>query len=118
MGRLQHHALILLASLAPLAWATEQPCDAGGATRECARLLSNLGTLYYSQARYREAEPLLSRAIAVWSVSSPESVDFAITLHDLAAVYRAEARYADAIPLYERSLNLREALEGSNSVSL
>jgi tetratricopeptide (TPR) repeat protein len=118
MGRVQHRTLILLAAFALVGWAGDGACDARAETRECARILSNLGSVYYSETRYREAEPLLSRAIALWLSSSPESVDLAITLHNLAAVYRAEARYADAIPLDERSLSLRDTIEGSNSASL
>src|SRR5260370_4371786 len=62
-------AVIALVALGRVVWGADDPCSAQRSDVECARILSNLGTVYYSQARYREAEPLFVRAIALWSSS-------------------------------------------------
>ncbi len=116
MERTARAVLIGFVMLMRIVWA-EDACGNHPETSDCARILSNLGSLYYSQARYREAEPLFERAIALWSTHD-QKADLAITLHDLAAVYRAEARYPEAIRTYERALDLRESLNGPKAVSL
>lgn len=102
---------------ARLVWAADA-CNRTQEPGECARILSNLGSIYYSQARYREAEPLFARAVELWSKSGQASADLAITLHNLAAVYRAQARNPEAILIYQRALHLRESLYGPNAAEL
>ena len=80
----------------------EPTCD------QLTAVLSNLGSLYYSTGRYRDAEPLLHRAVAQWPSDAPGTNGLATALANLAAVYRAEARYAEAAPLYQRALELGE----------
>jgi len=117
MERTATVVLIAFVALTQLGWA-EDPCGNHPETSECARILSNLGSVYYSQAKYREAEPLFERAIALWSTYNPKAADMATTLHNLAAVYRAEARYPEAIRTYKRALGLRESLNGPKAVGL
>jgi tetratricopeptide (TPR) repeat protein len=97
MERTSKAAIIAIVALGRIAWGADDPCSAQRNDVECARILSNLGTVYYSQARYREAEPLFVRAIALWSSSDAQAADLAITLHNLADVYRSQTRYPDAI---------------------
>jgi tetratricopeptide (TPR) repeat protein len=113
MARAWKPAIICMAvAAARVTWA-DNLCNGRQDAGECARILSNLGSLYYSQARYSEAEPLFVGAIALWERVS--QADLAITLHDLAALYRAEARYRESIQLYKRALRIRESLYGSNA---
>ena len=81
-------------------------------------VLNNLGSRYYSAGRYTEAEPLLNRAVEIWSADSAAQPQFATALHNLAAVYRAQGRFAEALPLYERALELRQAVAGPNDPTL
>jgi tetratricopeptide (TPR) repeat protein len=118
MERTSKAAIIALVALGRIAWGAGDTCDVQRSDAECARILSNLGTVYYSQARYREAEPLFVRAVALWSSSDAHAADLAITLHNLAALYRAQARYPDAIQSYERALGVRESLYGQNATVL
>jgi tetratricopeptide (TPR) repeat protein len=111
-------AIIAIVALGRVVWGADDPCSAQRNGVECARILSNLGTVYYSQARYQEAERLFVRAIALWSSSDAQAADLAITLHNLAAVYRSQARYPEAIQSYERALDLRESLYGRDATVL
>lgn len=118
MGQASKAALIcLLPVVAQMAWA-DDACNSVRDPSQCARILSNLATVYYSQFRYGEAEPLFLRAIDLWSTAPQGSADLAITLHNLAALYRAQARYAEAIQSYERALRIRESLYGLNAAGL
>lgn len=112
MARAWKPAIICMVVAAQVTWA-DSICDGRQDAGGCARILSNLGSLYYSQARYSEAEPLFVRAIALWAPVS--QADLAVTLHDLAALYHAEARYRESIQLYDRALGIRESLYGSNA---
>src|ERR1700732_2650196 len=118
MERTLKSAIIAVVALGRVAWGADDPCRAQRSEVKCARILSNLGTVYYSQARYREAEPLFIRAVAVWSASNSQVAELAVTLHNLAALYRAQTRYSDAIQSYERALRLRESLYGQNATEL
>jgi len=96
-------------------------CEAAGETHQCseyASVLNNLGSLYFSTVKYREAEPLLEQAVAVSSDRPADEAVLEKALHNLAAVYRAEVRYAQALPVYERALSLRESREGSDAFAL
>ena len=100
---------VLIHSVVPSVWAAQQTDPA---------VLNNLGSLYYSNGRYAEAEPLLNRAIEIWSSEPAAQPQLATALHNLAAVYRAESRFAEARALYERAVELREALAGPNDTGL
>jgi tetratricopeptide (TPR) repeat protein len=91
------------------------------ACESCADLpaiLNNLGSLYYSRGDQRDAEPLLARAIDLWTKRGEETAALAIAEHNLAAVYRIEGRFADAVRLYEQALKLRTALPGASDLEL
>ena len=93
-------------------------CASQPSELECARTLSNLGSVYYNQGRYREAEPLFIRAIDMWSASGGQTKDLAITLHNLASVYQKRAQYPEAIRAYGRALELRQSMLGEDAPGL
>jgi tetratricopeptide (TPR) repeat protein/CHAT domain-containing protein len=63
--------------------------------------LNNLATLYQSQGRYREAEPLFLEAVAIGRQSLPPNhPSLATCLNNLANLYRSQGRYSEAEALY------------------
>lgn len=84
--------------------------------------LGTLGSLYKSQGRWTEAEPLFDRALAIHEELFGDSLRdgkaerpdryFAISLNNLAELYRSQGRWAEAEPLYVRALAIDENLFG------
>jgi hypothetical protein len=74
-----------------------------------------LATLYQSQCRYAEAEPLHRRSLAireqVWGGGHPA---VAASLGNLAVLFCDQGRYAEAEPLHRRSLAIREKVLGKD----
>src|SRR5437762_2632751 len=69
--------------------------------------------------RYREAEPLFTRALAIQEKTrGPQHPAVSTTLNELGELYRAQARWAEAEPLYRRSLAIRERVFGPESSSV
>jgi tetratricopeptide (TPR) repeat protein len=80
---------------------------------EAALLLSRSGFYLEARARYREAEPLYQRALAILEKTlDPEDPVVASSLNNLAELYRAQGQYAKAEPFYERTLAIREKTLG------
>ncbi len=82
-------------------------CDGGAVAQDCASLpaiLNNLGGMYYAEGRFREAEPLLRRAVALSSSGKYPNLGFATALNNLAVVYKQERRLDEAADLYRRAL--------------
>ncbi len=73
--------------------------------------LTDLANLYWRQARYADAEPLLRRARSIEQGTplGPHST----TLEGLARVLHDQGRYAEAAALYEQSLAGREQQGGA-----
>jgi tetratricopeptide (TPR) repeat protein len=82
---------------------------------ELPTILNGLGSLYYELGRYREAEPLLLRAVELLKQPEADTRLLAAALGNLAAVYRIRGRFADAKPLYEQARML-EAGEGGSGL--
>ena len=81
--------------------------------RDVANSLSTLASLYQSQGRYADAEPLFQRSLAIWEKAlGPDHRDVALALNHLASLYKDQGRYADAEPLLQRSLAIREKALG------
>jgi tetratricopeptide (TPR) repeat protein len=79
-----------------------------------AQLLAELAELYRVQARYEEAEPLYTRAIAIAErPGAPRSPELARTLNGLALLYRAQGAYDRAEPLCRQALALIERVHGA-----
>lgn len=78
-------------------------------TVTAAHLLQLTGHYLYERARYREAEPLYERALAICEQAlGPVHSNTASSLHNLAILYGAQGRYTEAEPLYTRALVIRE----------
>ncbi|MBC7805444.1 MAG: tetratricopeptide repeat protein [Akkermansiaceae bacterium] len=69
----------------------------GPGSPEVARCLTHLASLYLSEHRYEEAEPLLLRAVAAWKSSpNPHDLYAIITLSCCGDLYRSTGRGAEA----------------------
>jgi tetratricopeptide (TPR) repeat protein len=78
-----------------------------------ATYLTNLAMNYVDEDKYKEAEPIYSRALAIYEKTlGPEDPDLATSLNNLAHIYDAQGKYADAMPLYKRALAIREKVLG------
>jgi tetratricopeptide (TPR) repeat protein len=74
---------------------------------ELARNLNNLARLHYSMGRYREAEPLYVRSLAIREQQlGTDHPDTAISLNNLAGLYKSMGRYSEAEPLHVRGLGI------------
>jgi tetratricopeptide (TPR) repeat protein len=74
-----------------------------------AHLLSQAGLYLTERARYAEAEPLLTRALAIYEqLLGVEHPSTATSLHNLALLYERQGKYEQAEPLYRRALAIRE----------
>jgi tetratricopeptide (TPR) repeat protein len=82
---------------------------------EAALLLGRSGFYLGARARYREAEPLCQRALAIWEkVLGPEHPNVATSLNNLAGLYQAQGQYAMAESLYRRALGIFERTQHPN----
>ena len=76
---------------------------------EAARLLMRVGWYLKERAQYREAEPIVQRALVINTQQlEPNNVATAQTLNVLAGIYDAQGRYAEAEPVYLRGLTIYE----------
>ena len=99
--------------LAPHALAAAQAGDEAGIAAPTARLMNELGLLFNSKARHREAEPLYRRGLAINEARyGPDHPKVATRLNNLAALFYATNRLAEAEPLYRRALAIDEASSG------
>ncbi len=74
---------------------------------------NEVGDFLILNARYKGAEPLLRRALAIREkVLGPEHPDTAITLGNLSTLYYRKGDYKGAEPLYRRALAIREKVLG------
>lgn len=89
----------------------------GPAHVEVAGALSNLAEHYRAQARYRGAEPLHRRAIAIVDQAlGPENPVVVVGLWNSAALLRDVGREAEASALQDRARAIRARLQrGSTS---
>lgn len=81
---------------------------------EGARLLNLAGYYLNDRARYREAEPLHRRALAICEEKlGATHPDTAVSLNNLAELHRKQGKYEEAEPLYKRALAIREEKLGA-----
>jgi tetratricopeptide (TPR) repeat protein len=81
----------------------------------CARILNQTGLHLKSKANYKEAEPLLRRALAInESNLGPNHPEVARTLSNLALLLQDTNRLPEAEPLCRRALAISEASLGPN----
>jgi tetratricopeptide (TPR) repeat protein len=68
-----------------------------------------LALLYYSQGKYKEAEPLYQQALALrQKLLGDDHPDVAQSLNNLALLYYSQGKYKEAEPLYQQALNILE----------
>jgi Tfp pilus assembly protein PilF len=83
-------------------------------TERNASLAMALGRAEYKQHNYRQAEPLLERALRIHEQTlGAEHPNTATSLNNLAELYRAQGRYGEAEPLFERALRITETALGA-----
>ena len=71
--------------------------------------LSNLGEVYRTQDRLREAEPLYLRSLRLTEQThGPEHIELATTLNNLALLYGAWNRYVEEEKTHRKALAIRE----------
>ena len=100
------------AALPPRAGGAASACSAPSIPRRSSAS-TTWRSLYESQGRYGEAEPLYRRALeARERVLGPEHPDTLTSVNNLAALYQAQGRYGEAEPLYRRALEASERVLG------
>jgi tetratricopeptide (TPR) repeat protein len=81
---------------------------------EASRLLDRTATYLQDAGRYKEAEPLFERALAIdEKMQGAEHPVTGIRLNNLAELYREQGKYEEALPLYERALVISEKMQGA-----
>jgi tetratricopeptide (TPR) repeat protein len=76
-------------------------------------VLNNLAVVLDAEAKYREAEPLFQRVLAIDEKRlGPEDPGVATDLKNLALFYQHQGKYSDAEPLYLRALAIDEKVLG------
>jgi len=71
--------------------------------------INNLAALYFSQKRYREAEPLLIKALQLGEkILGKEHPETLTSVNNLALLYQSQGRYVEAEPLFKEALQLSE----------
>ena len=71
--------------------------------------LNNLGVLYKTQGKYKEAESFYKRSLSIdEKVLGADHPDVTTGLNNLALFYKAQERFAEATPLLERSTAIND----------
>jgi tetratricopeptide (TPR) repeat protein len=84
---------------------------------EAAQLLNDAGYYLRESAQYKQAEPLLQRALDIHErVLGPDHPNTAASLNNLALLYQGQGNYKQAEPLYQRALDIREHMLGPDHV--
>jgi TPR repeat protein len=93
--------------LAKSSYGDEHPKYAAG--------LMSLAEIYFSQARYDEAEPLLKRSLAVREKAlGSDDAEVVTALNRLAALYEAQGRYTNAREWYAKAAAAGNAVAMAN----
>jgi tetratricopeptide (TPR) repeat protein len=99
--------------LAPHVRVITEHADDAKMSKPTAWLMSQLGVLLQSKARYVEAEPMYRRALAIDEASYGSGhPNVASNLNNLAMLLKATNRLSEAEPLYRRALAIDEASYG------
>jgi tetratricopeptide (TPR) repeat protein len=90
-----------------------------GQEENLANSLDWLASLYDSQGRYSEAEPLLLQALDIWQRQlGDDHPCVATSLNNLAYLYNSQGRYSEAEPLFLQSLAIRQRQLGDDHLSV
>ena len=86
-----------------------ETADKAGIAEPTARLMNDIGLLFWGQARNLEAEPLMRRALEIGKKSfGPNHPKVAIRLNNLAQLLQDTHRLGEAEPLMRRALDIDE----------
>ena len=89
--------------------------DKAGITTPITRLMNDLGLMYLTKSLYKEAEPLMRRALAIDETNfGADHSNVAIRLNNLARLFQATSRLTEAEPLLRRALAIDEANFGAD----
>ncbi|MBA7674855.1 hypothetical protein ES703_83080 [subsurface metagenome] len=78
-------------------------------------IINKMAVVYYKNAKYKEAEPLMARALKIDEASlGKDHPKVAIRLNNLAQLYKATNRLKEAEPLMQRALKIDEASLGKD----
>jgi len=78
-------------------------------------VIENMAVVYYKNAKYKEAEPLMQRALKIDEASlGKDHPDVARDLNNLALLYKATNLLKEAEPLMRRALKIDEASLGKD----
>ncbi len=77
-----------------------------------AQIYSNLGTLYWEQGRYQEAEQTIQQAIALWDKGAlkPDPLAQIMAYNTLGNILKDTARYTEAHSFYKKAIAETEQL--------
>lgn len=79
------------------------------------QVINNIAVVYYENAKYDKAEPLMRRVVKILENPGGEPFpNYAGALNNLAELLRATNRLGEAEPLYRRALAIDEASFGPN----
>ena len=68
-------------------------------------LLNEVGVIYYKEERLAQAEPLYTRALAIYRATLPPGhLSIGNSLNNLALLYESQGRYNEAEPLFQETL--------------
>jgi len=96
-------------ALAPHAATVARRADADGLMTPASRIMNQTGVYLNTRCQFREAEPLLRRALAIDEQSyGLDHPDVARDLNNLAGLLYATNRLAEAEPLFRRALAINE----------
>jgi tetratricopeptide (TPR) repeat protein len=78
-------------------------------------IINNMAAVYYENAKYKQAEPLMERVAEIFEKSLGENhPNVAAALNNLAMLYQATNRLKEAEPLMQRALAIDEASLGKD----
>lgn len=80
--------------------------------------LSNLASLYQTEGRFREAERLHERSLALLRTLSEPTLLLGVELNNLGMLYVSESRYSEAADLFRQSLSVLELRLGPENPGL
>ena len=83
-----------------------------------AHVLHKAGNYLRERGQYKDAEPLLTQALAIHELQlGADHPDTATSLNSLARLYRSQGKYREAEPLLKRALAIREQQLGTDHLS-
>ncbi|GKS70065.1 tetratricopeptide repeat protein [Nitrosomonas sp. PY1] len=93
--------------------------DQAGIATPVSRLMNDLGLMYLTKSLYKEAEPLIRRALAIDEASlGADHPNVTRDLHNLAVLFKDTDRLTEAESLMRRALVINEVSFGKNHLNV